>query len=493
MTQARSTIRLVVISHLALLSLLGNAVSGADYRVGPGQALQAIGDVPWAALQPGDRVLIDWRPTPYREKWVINRRGTPDAWIVVSGVPGPQGQLPVIDGRDAVTPEDLDYWNEERGLIKVGGSSTPPDGLPAYIRIEKLELRSARPPFTFVDDGGATRNYVNNAAAIYVEKAEHLVVRDCVIHDSGNGVFTGSFGGLTRDLLFERNHFFDNGIEGSAFEHNTYTAAMGIVYQFNRFGALRAGADGNNLKDRSAGLVVRYNWIEDGNRQLDLVDGEAAVAADPSYRETFVYGNVLIESDGEGNSQVVHYGGDGSDAGRYRKGNLYFFHNTVVSTRSGNTTLLRLSTQDEAADVRNNVLYVSEGGNRLAMLASAGTLALRRNWTKPGWRDSHSGLTGTIDDDGSGISTADPGFVDEAAQDFRPTGPPLVDAGTFLPSAVSAHPVSFHYLEHQASESRPDDGLPDLGAFERCTDLCDLLFADGFESGDTSGWSASTQ
>lgn len=492
MTQARSSVRLVVISHLVLLSLLGNAVSGADYRVGPGQSLQAIGDVPWEALQPGDRVLIDWRPTPYREKWVINRRGTADAWIVVSGVPGPQGQLPVIDGRDAATPSGLNFWNEERGLIKVGGSSSPPDGLPAYIRIEKLELRSARPPFTFSDDGGSTRTYADNAAAIYVEKAEHLVVRDCVIHDSGNGVFTGGFGGLTRDLLLERNRFFDNGIVGSAFQHNTYTTAIGMVYQFNRFGALRAGADGNNLKDRSAGLVVRYNWIEDGNRQLDLVDGEAAVAADPSYDETFVYGNVLIESDGEGNSQVAHYGGDGGDTSRYRKGMLHFFHNTVVSTRSGNTTLVRLSTQDESADVRNNVLYVAADGSRLAMLSSAGALTLRRNWTKPGWRDSHSGLTGTIDDNGSGIATADPGFVDEAAQNFRPTGPPLIDAGVSLPIALASYPVRFHYLRHQASEPRPDDDMPDLGAFERCTNQCNLLFADGFESGDTSSWTAST-
>jgi hypothetical protein len=435
-------------------------------------------------------VFIHWRQAPYKEKWVINRRGTAAAWIVIAGVRGPQGQLPVIDGRDATTPGDLNFWNEERGLIKIGGSNLPPDGLPAYIRIENLELRSARPPFTFTDDSGSVRTYADNAAAIYVEKVEHLVVRDCVIHDSGNGVFTGGFGGQTQDLLFEGNRFFSNGIVGSAFQHNTYTTAIGTVYQFNRFGALRAGADGNNLKDRSAGLVVRYNWIEDGNRQLDLVDGEAMVAAHPTYGETFVYGNVLIESDGQGNSQVLHYGGDGGDTGLYRKGTLHFFHNTVVSTRSGNTTLLRLSTQDESADVRNNVLYVSADGGRLAMLSSAGDLTLRRNWTKPGWRDSHSGLTGTIDDDGSGLTSAAPGFVDEAAQRFRPTGPPLVDAGTALHAAAAGHPVLFHYLRHRMSEPRPDDGAPDLGAFERCISQCNLLFADGFESGDTSGWTA---
>ena len=458
-----------------------------DYHVGPAQPLATIAEVPWASLQPGDHVYIHWKDTPYKEKWVINRRGTPSDWIVVEGVPGPQGQLPVIDGRDAVTPAGLNYWNEERGLIKIGGSNTPPDGLPAYIRIENLELRSAHPDYSFTNDGGGSSDYSDNAAAIYVEKAEHLVVRNCVIHDSGNGIFTGSNSGQSKDHLFEGNHIYGNGIVGSFYEHNTYTSAIGTVYQGNRFGALRPGADGNNLKDRSAGLVVRYNWIEDGNRQLDLVDGGSDVATDPTYDTTFVYGNVLIEGDGQGNSQIVHYGGDGGDQNLYRKGTLFFFHNTVVSTRVGNTTLLRLSSNGEAADVRNNVLYVSDAGTRLAMLDGAGDLTLRNNWTKSGWKDSHSGLTGTIDDDGSGITSTSPGFQNEATQDFRPTGGPLSDAATSPAGGASAHPLTLQYREHETSEPRL--GTTDLGAFDWCPGGCgQAIFIDGFETGDVSSW-----
>ncbi|MEM8931201.1 MAG: polysaccharide-degrading enzyme, partial [Acidobacteriota bacterium] len=386
-----------------LLVTIGSPAPATDYHVGPGQPLATIGAVPWATLAPGDTVSIHWRDTPYREKWVINRRGTAAAWITVRGVPGPAGQRPVIDGSGAVTAPGLDFWNDQRGLIKIGGSSIPADGLPAYLVIEGLELRSARPPFQFTNDGGSTQTYADNAAAIYVEKAEHLIIRDCVLHDSGNGLFVGAFDGQTRDLVIEHSHLFDNGIVGSVFEHNAYTEAIDITYRYNRFGALRSGADGNNLKDRSAGLVVYGNWIEDGNRQLDLVDGGSAVAADPSYGQTFVHSNVLIESDGEGNSQIVHYGGDGGDTGRYRKGTLYFYNNTVVSTRSGNTTLVSLSTQDESAEVINNILYVTASGNRLAMVDSAGALRLRHNWTKAGWRSSHGSLTGSIDDNGSGV------------------------------------------------------------------------------------------
>ncbi|MCB1037022.1 MAG: polysaccharide-degrading enzyme, partial [Acidobacteria bacterium] len=442
-----------------LLSVLSSVSAVAvEYHVGPGQPLAAIGDVPWAGLAAGDRVMIHWRAAPYQEKWVINRQGTAAQPIRIEGVRGPGGERPVIQGDGAVTPAGLNFWNEERGVIKIGGSNTPPDGLPSYIVIEGLEIRSGRPPYTFTNDGGGTQAYVDNAAAIYVEKAEHLTIRDCVLHDAGNGLFIGAFDGQTQDILIEGNYFYDNGIVGSAFEHNTYTEALGITYQFNRFGPLRTGADGNNLKDRSAGLVVRYNWIESGNRQLDLVESDSAVLiADPRYRKTFVYGNVLIEPDGAGNSQIVHYGGDNGNAASYRKGNLYFFHNTLVSTRTGNTTLLRLSTQDETADVRNNILLVTAAGNRLAMMNADGTLDLSHNWTKAGWVGSHGTLTGTINDDGTGVTGTDPGFADLGTQDFALVpGADAEDAGGPLHAAtLPDHLPVRHYVVHQGSVARP--------------------------------------
>ena len=448
----------------------GASARGAVYDIGPGQPLAAIGDAPWATLAPGDEVRIHWRMQPYREKWVIGRAGTAAAPIVVRGVLGPGGERPIVSGDGATTPDPLDYTGEQRGVVKVGTSNVPADTLPAYIVIENLDVRSAHPSYSFTDDHGAAQVYTNNAAAIYVERAQHLVIRNCVLSDSGNGLFVGAFDGDTRDILIEGNWIQGNGNAGSLFEHNTYTAAIGIVYQANRFGPLRAGANGNNLKDRSAGLVVRYNWIEGGNRELDLVDAEDSdvLVNDPSYRETFVYGNVLIEPDGAGNSQIVHYGGDSGTTAIYRKGILHFFHNTVVSLRTGNTTLLRLSTDEETADARNNVLYVAAAGSRLAMLDADGVLALSHNWTKPGWVASHSGLSGVIGDDGTGVTGMAPGFADAAAQNYHLVeASNAVDAGGPLhPDTAPDHAPVWQYHEHQAVEPRPGDGAPDLGAFE---------------------------
>lgn len=455
---------------LALAVAVAPAARAAVHEVGPGRPLAAIGDAPWATLAPGDEVRIHWRPEPYREKWVIGRAGTAEAPIVVRGVRGPNGERPVVSGDGATTPDPLDYTNEQRGLLKIGTSNVPADTLPEHIVVEGLELRSAHPAHGFTDDRGDARTYAANAAAIYVERGAHLVIRDCVLTDSGNGLFIGAYDGDTRDVRIEGNWIHGNGNAGSIYEHNTYTAAIGIVYEGNRFGPLRADAGGNNLKDRSAGLVVRYNWIEGGNRQLDLVDGEdtAAIPGDAGYDRTWVYGNVLIEPDGAGNSQIVHYGGDSGNTAIYRKGLLHFFHNTVVSLRGGNTTLLRLSTADETADVRNNVLYVAEPGERLAIVNGEGTAILRHNWIKTDWVTSHSG-GGNVVDAGGNLASEDPapGFADAAAQDYRLlAGSDAVDAGAALHAeALPEHAVVRRYAKHQATAPRPDPGAPDLGAF----------------------------
>jgi hypothetical protein len=444
------------------------SLCGADYHVGPGHPYESISAVPWELLAPGDTVRVHWRPEPYKEKWVIGRQGTEDAPITVQGVPGPDGQLPVIDGNAATTRRLLNYWNEQRGLLKIGGSSNPPDTMPRYIVIENLEFRSARPPYSFIAANGLTRAYVNNAAAIYVEKGEHITIRNTILRDSGNGLFIGSFSAQpSRDFLIERNHILDNGNAGSLFEHNTYTAAIGIVYQFNRFGPLRSGALGNNLKDRSAGLVVRYNWIEGGNRQLDLVDGEdsSLIVADPSYRQTHVYGNVLIEPAGDGNRQIIHYGGDSGATAQYRKGMLHAYHNTIVSTRTDRTTLVRLSTNEESARFTNNIVYVSAAGNTLSLVDTSGRLELSHNWLKPGFAATFSTLSGQILDDKTSVLGGAPGFGNEAEQDFRlMEGSPAINASAALGEDMP--PVQFQYVKHLGSEERPTDERMDLGAYE---------------------------
>lgn len=447
------------------------SANAAVYEVKPGTPLDTIAEVPWATLQPGDTVLIYWKPTPYREKWVICRQGTAEMPITVRGVPNENGQLPVIDGNGAVTPTNLSYWNENRGTIKIGGANVPADTMPKFITIEDLEIRGAFQAYQFTRANGQTQNYAQNAAPIYVEKAENLTIRNCIITDGGNGLFIGSPDETpTRNVLVEGNYIYGNGNAGSAFEHNNYTAALGITFQYNRFGPLRSGANGNNLKDRSAGFIARYNWIEGGNRNMDLVDAEdsSVIRNAPEYHKTFVYGNVLIKLNG-GNNQITHYGGDSGNEPTYRKGKLYFYNNTIVSERTGNTVVFRLSTNDETCDARNNIFYTTAAGTTLAMLAESGTLTLVNNWSKSGWRNSfEGGFDGSVTGGGTMIIGTSPGFVNASMQDFHiSSGSDATNAGAVLNDDVlPANALLRQYVKHQMSENRPVSGALDLGAFE---------------------------
>lgn len=455
---------------IILILLFGKtALYATDYHVGPDQNYANINDVPWEQVAAGDRVFIHWRAEAdggaYKEKWVVNVAGTETEPFIVSGVVGPNGERPVIDGNGAVTRTELSYWGENRSVIKIGGSGIPANDVPSYIVIENLEIRSAHPDYSFTDDNGNPGTYTTSAASIFIETGNNITIRNCVIHDSSNGIFSAW---ESTDVLIEKNYIYGNGIENSNYQHNTYTESTNIIYQYNRFGALRNGARGNNLKDRSAGLVVRYNWIEGGNRLLDLVESDNEVLYNnPVYRKTFVYGNILIEEDG-GNNQVIHYGGDNGDETIYRKGKLYFYNNTLYSVRAGTTTLIRLSSNDESTDIRNNILYVTASGSNFAILDDTGIAQLKNNLIKPGWVNSHSGsISGSIEEENT-FDGSNPGFVDADTYDFHlQKNSPAINKGTSLSDDVlPEHDIVLEYKMHQDSAKRVIVGVLDIGAFE---------------------------
>ena len=443
---------------LAVITGITCGLRAATYEVGPSQKLATIGEVPWESLQPGDTVLIHARLEPYREKFVICRAGTEVAPITVRGVPDAAGNLPVLDGDHATTRTNMNFWGDVRGVIKIGGANVPADTMPAHIVLENLDVRGARPPFGFVAANGETKSYKKNASAIYVEKCEHLIIRNCRLHDSGNGLFVSSNDErASRDLLVEHCKIFDNGIEKSGLEHNVYTEAIGAVFQYNHFGPLRAGCFGNSLKDRSAGLVVRYNWFEGGNKTVDIVEAQdsALVRKDSCYRDAFVYGNVLIKQPKDVHSYVVHYGGDSGIPINYRKGTLWFFNNTVVYLKREPVVVVRLSSDGERCEFHNNIVYTISSGKFLNLCESKGTVTASHNWFKRGWKSS-SGKTssGTMIDAGSNLTGEEPGFVDFASQDFHLTASsPCRKAGKHI--VTKAVDGTTHQTDDQ----------PDLGAF----------------------------
>ncbi len=435
------------------------------YDIGPGQSYETPSDFPWESLPPSSLVRIHYRSTPYSDKWLITTTATEDAPVVVLGIADGSGNKPVISGDGAVTRSSLYYLNQSRSVIKVGNYTGSNDNdRPAYIVLQNLDIRSGRLAYGYTSTSGTIQNYASNAAAVHVEEGDHITIQGCTLRDSGNGLFSGH---LSSNLVVRANYIYDNGISDSYYEHNSYTESDGILFEYNHYGPLRDNCEGNNLKDRSAGTVIRYNWIEAGNRQLDLVDSDyESFYNGAGYHATYVYGNVLVEPNDAGNSQIVHYGGDSGTTDRYRKGTLYFYHNTVVSTRSSNTTLLRLSTNDEEAVVMNNLIYASGGGSYLAILNSSGQVELSGNWLSSNWKETHQSAL----DSGASLNAADntsgsnPYFNNESSQDYSLTAASTArDAGLTLPDGLT--PPEYEYVPHLQLDERMDNGQPDSGAF----------------------------
>src|SRR5690606_32714509 len=100
-------------------------------------------------------IRVHWRSEPYRAKWVLNAAGTSSSPIVVVGMPN-GSQLPVISGDGAVTRAQLSFPNDERSIIKIGGSDVPGNDLAEWIFIENLDIEGANPGNSFTAADGGT-------------------------------------------------------------------------------------------------------------------------------------------------------------------------------------------------------------------------------------------------------------------------------------------------------------------------------------------------
>jgi hypothetical protein len=486
--------------------------AGTTYDVGVGQVYTKLAQVPWLKLVPCDTVNIHWQPTPYKEITLLSNRGAANKFIRITGILGPNGERPVIDGNGATQTPGLPFINplfDKIGLFVI----SPPKGFtwgykPGYIEISNLEIKNANQTNHITDTTGADLTWHKFASGIYIERAENIAILNCDIHDNGNGIFQNSKydeQGQSRYLLVERNYLHDNGNAGSASEHNAYTEGVGTVYQYNRFGNTHAGSYGDNVKERSAGITFRYNYFEGGVFMIDLLDPQSNGSYEKLQKDkwgnllvnsAYIYGNTMFmhtESSPTGWQHTVLGFGDGPYTwGNIRSGKIYFYNNTVVSQYDYEfwhqpvITLFYISNNlgTPTVQAKNNIFHamsVTPGAKPepLAIFHGYGNADFSNNWISAGWlnADPHfltsdpaglawngSGITNTISN-----SQNNPGFVDAANANFKlAAGSPLINAGAALdPEVVKTGNVpSYEYLNHQSSKPRILDALLDLGAFE---------------------------
>ncbi|CUI09396.1 hypothetical protein [Massilia antarctica] len=344
-------------------------------------------------------------------------------------------------------------------------------------------MRRSHPNYNYYNSAGAQKTYPEFGSCIRVERGQNITIADNDISDCQQALYTkstdeGDFG-VSKQIRIAGNHMWNNGIVGSDRLHTSYTASAGIVFEFNHYGPVRAGARGNSIKDRSTGTVVRYNRIETGARAIDLAEAEdfpVTATRDPAYRSTFVYGNVIVKNGNDGS--FIHYGGDhfysapGNTWGEpiFRKGSLYFFNNTVHMSGTS-VSMFQLSTTEETAEVWNNVFVAAPSVTAFKMRSnsdvgagwtSGGIVNLGKNWATTGWRDG--AVPGQLNGQGNMLAgSASP--VDPATS-IPLAGSAVVNAGQPPHRSALAHPVQWQLKPGPIP--RPVIGTAiDLGAIEK--------------------------
>lgn len=416
--------------------------SGATYEVTDAASFAR---VPWNTLGPGDTVRI--HAGTYATPFQIQTSGTATQPIRVRGVPDANGHLPVLTGANA-GPGNVTAAEQPYGMIVVQNSgylsvncaraancSEPPEPDPHSIVIEGLTVRSA---YRGYGRSGGAALWQAGAGSFRIQGRD-VVIRGNEITDSSNGVFALSQTAdiesrMVRRLTVEGNAIYGNGEIGGFSQHNNYLQGDLLVFQFNWVGTVRSGAAGSSVKVRSAGAVLRYNYVQGSARVLDMNElqdwqdfgvpqfyyadtvpqgapsdptGIADVAAVAEHLQSdYVYGNIFDNNARNGMSAgfPIHYFPD-VFGNREKGGTAYLYYNTdrevhdasgtfagftnlIDSSRTGGVPQVWPQTRltDNAIDLECATAQCANGKFSFSLAsADEDIIGLDRNWITAGW------------------------------------------------------------------------------------------------------------
>ena len=533
------------------------ALLGTVYDVGPSQTFHTLSSVPFPTLGPGTTVRLHnedttgQNPTTYYEYvQLMQTNATATQPFRLCGVPDSLGNLPVMDGNNAVGRSDYGPYSGGYGLITVHNASAwsyyPTFNGPQHLIVEGIKLQDAQAGYSFTAADGTTGTWSGASGAIRLFEVYNFVSVGNDLYNNGLGAYsdfnaTNSWGGLDMDVLWEGNHIHYNGAVGSYLSHQLYVQGWNEIVQFNRVENYMPGGSGSNLKSRSLGTVIRYNYMGDGAaRQMDMVDDEDSVlymsfsnyldgypnsyhdnnsaepytadllaAAQEEWNSHFVYGNIYQNA-----SSVVpiHFAWDTGSGEGARKGNLYWYNNTfyeeLCPTCSGQIWTLfdtygsggSTAVQEEWQTVQayNNVIWmdnptqpVFQWNDRDTFIGVSGNNVIAANWGsnnqgggyETGWSNNtdYTSYQNTLP-----LSTHVTGFDNAnlatvSSMPFDPTTWILTSGqpgSTAVPEAVCEMPTRFSYLP-SLGYAVPRTGTPNMGATDTVQEIASTMTSVG--------------
>jgi len=313
---------------------------------------------------------------------------------------------------------------------------------------------------------------------IRIEGASPTVINNVVDGNlacsEGGGISVAFASPLIENNVITNNQQFDctGGVGGGgiALRGAGSPEVRGNTIAGNSFGF------GGGLSLFAAGTpTIADNWIEGNDATLGGGGFDVVNVSDALIVQNVVIDNVGASGRGDGFDWLVPSAGRGPIL--------------LVNTITGNGDLEILADGfDEDAELVNNVVAAGAGGTAVECgdFNDTNTPILRFNNVFAPSGPAYGGIC----DDPTGLDgniSADPLFADAAGGDLHLTaGSPSIDAGDNTAPDLPA--TDFDGGPRIQDGDGDTVAVVDQGAFER-TDP-QPIFADGFESGDTSSWSA---
>lgn len=345
---------------LATCLLFALSLFGATYEVGPGKQYTDPVALPWGQLTDGDTIKVYWREEPYRNLFFIG-------WSNFSliGVPGPNGQKPIIDGDGAtVITRGISYYNHDRGLVRIGESDNPPSKYLENILVEGFEFRNAwrtnatpeKPAnrgYHGQDTPNANQPWADNASGVQATGVKNITIRNNIFHEMKIGIsIFGSYPNrVSTNCVVENNEFYTIGSDDQS--HVLYLECNGEIIRNNK--STQPPGWSSVFKTRGICTWILNNWIVGGDRVVDLVDSFNMRNLFGQSCPDIVANNFITRENANDNNAYIHFGGDSSNLEGYRKNTLYVLNNTIDTNRTLGNILVRTSAWTQNVVVLNNV------------------------------------------------------------------------------------------------------------------------------------------
>jgi hypothetical protein len=409
--------RAVLLCSLAIFAAAALAVSASatTWDVGPSRTYTTPCKLDNAGvLADGDTIMIDYSPStgPGVDYYDDTCNWTNNSLTLI-GVPGPGGARPVLNTAGLTDKKNTGHISGRKAIWVISGNDTV---------VENMEFENVM----------VSNNDGANGAGIRIQGI-NLTVLNCYFHDNQDGILGGSG---ASNIVIKYTEFVHNGVnskslsEGYGFTHNVYIGSCAsLVFAFNYSHDANVG---HLLKTRAAVNYILYNRLtgEDGtdSYEIDIPNGGTS----------FVIGNLIQQGPNTGNSTILSYLEEGTNANNPGH-DLYVVNNSIVNQRPAGGTFVYARSPVVPPLLQNNIFY------------GPGTVT---NQTNAIFMTNFTG--------------GDPMFAGLDNYDYHLLqGSPAIDAGS-QPTSVNGFSLApkYEYVHPACGEQRHPIGNIDIGAYE---------------------------